>query len=60
MRLLKNSNFKIGDFKPYLPLNKKEISKLNIDYQYLGYYLKWDPQECYYYASEAHWISSQY
>lgn len=50
--LLKNSNFRIGDFKPYLPLNKKEISKLNIDYQYLGYYLKWDPQECYYYASE--------
>ena len=28
------------------------MSKIKIDYQYLGYYLKWDPQECYYYASE--------
>ncbi len=50
--ILKNTKFKIGDFKPYLPLNKKEVANLNIDYQYLGYYLKWDPQECYYYASE--------
>ena len=23
-----------------------------MNFQYLGYYLKWDPQECYYYASE--------
>ncbi len=25
---------------------------INIDMHYLGYYLKWDPQEMYYYASE--------
>ena len=50
--ILKDTDFKIGDFKPYLPLKKSEMSKTIIDYQYLGYYLKWDPQECYYYASE--------
>ena len=34
-----------------MPLNKKEVANLNIDYQYLGYYLKWDLKS-YYYASE--------
>ena len=29
-----------------------KLLKIQINYQYLGYYLKWDPQECYYYASE--------
>jgi len=50
--IIKNTNFKISEFQPYLPLTQEEIAKDDIDYQYLGYYLKWDPQECYYYASE--------
>ena len=37
--------------EPYLPLEKKKIRK-NLNVQYLGYYIPWHPQECYYYASE--------
>jgi N-acetyl sugar amidotransferase len=47
---LKNTNFTIKDFEPYLPLQlgKSKIAEVH----YLGYYLKWDPQECFYYAVE--------
>jgi len=47
---LKNTNFTIKDFEPYLPLQLGE-SKI-AEVHYLGYYLKWDPQECFYYAVE--------
>ncbi len=39
-----------GDLSPYLPLDPQVIKKHNIEFHYLGYYLKWVPQECYYYA----------
>jgi N-acetyl sugar amidotransferase len=45
-----SSDFKMHDFLPYLPLTETESS--NIQVHYLGYYLRWDPQECFYYASE--------
>jgi N-acetyl sugar amidotransferase len=35
------------EFEPYLPL---ENSNFNSEVHYLGYYHKWDPQECFYYA----------
>lgn len=47
---LRNTNFTIKDFEPYLPLQLGE-SKI-AEVHYLGYYLKWDPQECFYYAVE--------
>ncbi|MCL4417009.1 MAG: N-acetyl sugar amidotransferase [Actinobacteria bacterium] len=40
------------DLYPYLPASYKEFEKFNIEVRYLGYYLKWIPQEAYYYASE--------
>ncbi len=40
----------MGDLSPYLPLDSGIIKKNNIEFHYLGYYLKWVPQECYYYA----------
>ncbi len=40
-----------NDLYPYLPLKKKEINK-KLNVQYLGFYIPWHPQECYYYASE--------
>lgn len=42
--------FTKSDFKPYVPLTSYEIKNSNIEVHYLGYYLKWDPQECFYYA----------
>ena len=50
--ILKKYKFNQNDFDPYLPPDKKEIDKKNIKVMYLGYFLKWDPQECFYYASE--------
>lgn len=45
-------NISPSDLQPYLPLSQEEVKETNIEFHYLGYYLKWDPQECYYYASE--------
>ena len=50
--IIKNYNFKFNDFEPYLPLDKKNIKSKKIKVFYLGYFLKWDPQECFYYASK--------
>jgi len=41
-----------NDLLPYLPANPKEIAERNIEVHYLGYYLKWHPQSCYYYSVE--------
>lgn len=40
------------DLLPYLPTNPADIEKQNVEVHYLGYYLKWHPQSCYYYAVE--------
>ncbi len=40
------------DLNPYLPLPRREVQALGLEMHYLGYYLKWDPQECYYYAAK--------
>ena len=50
--IIKKYKFNQNDFEPYLPPDKREIDKKNIKVMYLGYFLKWDPQECFYYASE--------
>jgi len=50
---LKNKfNVKEISLNPYLPLKSSEVSKKNIEVHYLGYYLKWHPQTCYYYSVE--------
>jgi len=40
------------DLEPYLPANPEDIERVGTDVHYLGYYLKWHPQSCYYYAQE--------
>ena len=40
------------DLLPYLPANPADIQARQIEVHYLGYYLKWHPQSCYYYAVE--------
>ena len=40
------------DLMTFLPLPADEFEKTNIQIHYLGYYLKWIPQESYYYAVE--------
>jgi N-acetyl sugar amidotransferase len=41
-----------NDLHPYLPANPEQIEKQKVEVHYLGYYLKWHPQSCYYYAVE--------
>jgi hypothetical protein len=41
-----------NDLQPYLPANPDQILEKKIEVHYLGYYLKWHPQSCYYYAVE--------
>jgi N-acetyl sugar amidotransferase len=41
-----------SDLQPYLPADPNKIENLGVEVHYLGYYKKWHPQECYYYAVE--------
>jgi N-acetyl sugar amidotransferase len=41
-----------NDIMPFLPMPVDQLEKANVDVHYLGYYLKWTPQEVYYYAVE--------
>ncbi len=45
-------NFKLNEFSPYIPPRIEEIEKAKIEQQFLGYYLKWDQQEAYYYSTQ--------
>lgn len=47
--LIEKYDLNIKEFEPYLPIKK---SKFESEVHYLGYYHKWDPQECFYYAVE--------
>jgi N-acetyl sugar amidotransferase len=40
------------DFLPYLPPSPDELKRVGTEVHYLGYYLRWHPQSCYYYAQE--------
>lgn len=50
--LIKNYNLPLADLTAFLPADYKEIEQSSIDVHYLGYYIKWTPQEAYYYAVE--------
>jgi N-acetyl sugar amidotransferase len=41
-----------SDVLAFLPAPAEEIERANVEVHYLGYYLKWVPQEVYYYAVE--------
>lgn len=45
-------NLDMADLSAFLPLEKEEMNRANIEAHYLGYYLRWIPQEVYYYAVE--------
>ncbi len=41
-----------NDLEPYMPAHPDALAKVGAEVHYLGYYLKWHPQSCYYYAVE--------
>ena len=50
--ILKIKRFKKKDLEPYLPPTDKEIGTFPMEVHYLGYYIKWIPQETFYYSVE--------
>lgn len=40
------------DLNAYMPAKLEELQEKKVEVHYLGYYLKWHPQSCYYYAVE--------
>lgn len=51
-QILDETEFSLNDFVPYIPPGADYLESKGVEVHYLGYYLKWDPQECYYYAVE--------
>lgn len=51
-KLIEVYDLELSDLMPYFPANVDELARSKIDVHYLGYYVKWTPQEAYYYASE--------
>ena len=49
-KIINETSFKESDFAPYTPLPAAEAHKIRV--HHLGYYEKWDPQECFYYAMD--------
>ena len=47
---ISSGKYSKNDFAPYIPPEKKDLIEAGIEVHYLGYYLKWDLQECYYYS----------
>ena len=49
---IKGGKYTLNDFAPYIAPDRKDLIEAGVEVHYLGYYLKWDPQECYYYSVE--------
>lgn len=50
--LVEKYGLSLADIRAFLPADHNQIEKSKIEVHYLGYYLKWTPQESYYYAVE--------
>lgn len=50
--LVSEHGLKEGDLRAYLPADPSDFDRTPVQVHYLGYYLKWTPQEAYYYAVE--------
>jgi N-acetyl sugar amidotransferase len=51
-QLIKQYQVPLADLRAFLPADHAELERSKIEVHYLGYYLKWTPQESYYYAVE--------
>jgi N-acetyl sugar amidotransferase len=50
--IMEKYNFTLNDFSAYIPPSTVEVAANDIKVSFLGFFEKWDPQECYYYAVE--------
>ncbi|MDH4469322.1 MAG: N-acetyl sugar amidotransferase [Bacteriovoracaceae bacterium] len=50
--LTEKYKIRVSDLTSFFPLESSQLEGTKIEVHYLGYYLKWTPQEVYYYAVE--------
>jgi N-acetyl sugar amidotransferase len=50
--LIERHGLSLNELTPYFPADAEALARSSIEVHYLGYYLKWTPQESYYYAVE--------
>ena len=51
-KIMEDHGLRLSDLQLYLPVDGSRLEAIGTEYHYLGYYLRWDPQECYYYATQ--------
>ena len=50
--IMERYDVRLADLQSFFPISSAELANRTLEVRYLGYYLKWTPQEVYYYASE--------
>ena len=50
--IVEKYNVDLSELMTFLPADHQQLENSEIEVHYLGYYLKWTPQEAYYYAVE--------
>lgn len=50
--LIKEYGYKLSDLEAYFPVSPYDLENTRTEVHYLGYYVKWHPQETYYYSVE--------
>jgi len=50
--LMERHNLELNDIASYLPVPYQEMEGKDLQVHYMGYYVKWTPQEAYYYSVE--------
>lgn len=50
--LIDRYGLSLNEITPFFPADYRDLEKSNIEVHYLGYYVKWTPQEAYYYSVE--------
>ncbi|MDT4969349.1 MAG: hypothetical protein QOJ64_4086 [Acidobacteriota bacterium] len=51
-RLMEEYKLSLNDLSAYLPADYRQLEEAKIEVHYMGYYIKWTPQEAYYHAVE--------
>jgi N-acetyl sugar amidotransferase len=52
LQLMEEYGFTKADLEAYLPINPYKLQDVGTEVHYLGYYLRWHPQETYYFSVE--------
>lgn len=52
LELMDRYDFTMADLEAYLPIDPHKLADTGTEVHYLGYYLKWHPQETYYFSVE--------